>query len=135
MSRLKLWMRSVGTLYVFMFVAAAIIRGPIRVLGPEGTLERYAAGDALAKFVVDTWVILGLAMASIGIGLLIASRAPEQAKSLVRTVIGLELIWGIGSDVYQLARGYEMQAIVIWIVIHLIIISTGILALRSSSSK
>ncbi|MDP3726276.1 MAG: BphX family protein [bacterium] len=135
MTRLKWWMRIVGTLYIFLFVAAAVIRIPIRVLGPEGTLDRNAAGDVLAMFVVDTWVILGLALGAIGIGLLVASRAPEKAIALVWTVIGFELIWGLGSDMYQLARGYDLQEIGIWIIIHVIIITTGILALRNSPHK
>jgi hypothetical protein len=46
-------------------------------------------------FLVDTWVILGLAIGSIRLALLLASRIPRKAKVLVQTVIGFELIWGI----------------------------------------
>ena len=132
LTKLTWWMRIVGTFYLLLFIASAIIKIPISVLGPEGTLALSAAGDDLAMFVVDTWVILGLAIASVGVGLLIASHAPRQAKALVWTVIGFELIWGLGSDMYQLARGYELQGIGIGIIIHIIIISTGFLAIRNA---
>lgn len=124
-------MRIVGAFYLLLFVAAAILKLPIQTLAPEGTLEQAAAGDAVAMFLVDTWVILGLALSAIGIALLLASRNPAQAKTLAWTVIGFELIWGICSDIYQIARGHPIEKIIIWIVIHIVIITTGILALRN----
>ena len=129
---LKWWMRIVGVYYILLFVAAAIIRLPIQILGPEGTLALNASGDAFAMFIVDTWIILGLALAAMGVGLLIGSRAPLRARALVWNAIGFELVWGLVSDVYQLARGYPLHDILIWIVIHIIIISTGFIVLRKS---
>ena len=129
---LKWWMRIVGVFYLLLFVATAIIRLPIQILGPESTLELNASGDKIAMFIVDTWVILGLALAAMGIGLLIGSRAPTRARALVWNAIGFEFVWGLFSDVYQLARGYPLHAILIWIVIHIIIISTGFIVLRKS---
>ena len=128
---LKLWMRIVGAFYLFMFVAAAILKLPIQALGPEDTLAKAEAGDVLARFVVDTWVILGLAICSMGLALLVASKVPSRATVLVWTTIGFELIWGICSDIYQLLRGHALQVVGIWIVIHIVIITTGILALRA----
>lgn len=57
---------------------------------------------------------------------MIASRKPDRAKALIWTVIGLELVRGIGIDVYKIIRGYEFSAELIWIVIHSIIILTGV---------
>ena len=127
-------MRIVGTFYVFLFVAAAILRLPIRAEGPEGILERATAGDPTANFVVETWVVLGLECAVIGLALLIASRVPARATTFIWFVIGNELIWGIGSDVYKLTRGYPLPVSGVWIVVHTVIIITGILALRTSPS-
>jgi len=131
---LTVWMRTVGTFYLFLFVATAILKLPIHALGPEGTLSAAANGDAVARFLVDTWVILGLAIGSIGIALWVASRIPSEAKVLVWTVLGFELIWGIFSDVYQLMRGHPVEKIIIWIVIHILFITTGILALRKATT-
>ena len=129
---LKWWMRIVGAFYLFLFVAAAILKLPIQALAPEGTLDKAAAGDALARFVVDSWVILGLAIGSVGLALLLASRTPSRARTLVWAALGFELFWGLCSDIYQLARGHSIQVVGTWIVIHIIIISTGIFALRNS---
>ena len=129
---LKWWMRIVGAFYLFLFVAAAILKLPIQALAPEGTLDKAAAGDALARFVVDSWVILGLAIGSVGLALLLASRAPSRARVLVWTALGFELFWGLCADIYQLARGHSIQVVGTWIVIHIIVIATGIMALRNS---
>ena len=133
--RLGWWMRIVGCFYLFLFIPTAILKLPIKTLAPEGTLEKAASGDGVAGFLVDTWVILGLALSAIGISLLIASRHPAQSKSLVRTVILFELIWGIFSDLYQLWRGHPWQVAGTWIVIHLIIITTGLLFLRKMNNQ
>ena len=129
---LKIWMRTVGTFYVFLFVATAILKLPIQALAPEGTLDQAANGDGVAMFLVDTWVILGLAIGSIGVALWVASRNVAEASVLVWTVIGFELIWGIFSDIYQIVRGHPIEKIIIWVVIHVLFITTGILALRST---
>ena len=131
MTRLAWWMRIIGALYLFLFVAAVFLRIPIRAEGPEGVLAQAAAGDATARFVVDTWVTLGLELGVIGGALLIASRTPAHARVLVWTVIGSELVWGIGSDLYKLARGYAATVPGIWILIHTVIIVTGIVSLRT----
>ena len=130
MTPLKWWMRIVGGFYLFLFVAAAVLHLPIQAEGPEGILELATSGNPVAQFVVDTWVVLGLLLGAIGLTLLIASRAPTKATVLIWMVIGCELIWGIGSDLYKLARGYPLHVSGPWILIHSIIILTGILVLR-----
>ena len=129
---LKWWMRIVGAFYLFLFVASAILKLPIQTLAPEDTLEKADAGDAVARFLVDTWVILGLAIGTLGVALLLASRVPSRAKVLVWTVIGFESIWGICSDIYQLMRGHSIEVIGIWIVIHIVFITTGMWALQGT---
>ncbi|MEO5581653.1 MAG: BphX family protein [Saprospiraceae bacterium] len=126
------WMRIVGSFYLLLFIASSVLKLPIKTLAPVDTLEKAAAGDPLALFLIDTWVILGLAIFSIGLALLVASRRPTQSIVLVWTVIGFELIWGICSDIFQIFRGHPVFVIGIWIVIHIIIISMGILSLRKA---
>lgn len=126
---LVLWMRIVGALYLFLFVAASILRLPIRAEGPPGVLERASAGDATARFVVDTWFTFGLDFAVIGTALIVASRAAEQAGVLVWTVLGIEAVRGIGVNLYKIARGYQRTPMLVWIVIHAVIIATGLRAL------
>ena len=132
MKALVLWMRFVGGFYLLQFFMVAIVRAPIRAMSPEGTLSLEAAGDPVARFLVDTWIGFGLESAAIGIGLIVASRYPSQAGPLVWTVILIEVAKGIIFDFYMIARGYEVFAFIIWIVIHSIIIATGLSALRKA---
>ena len=132
MLALAWWLRVVGLLYVFMAVVAIGPRIPIRAEGPAGILERAQAGDATAKFVVDTWVMIGLYLGAIGVSMLVASRTPEQARVLVWTVLGVEAIGGIGIDVYKLVRGYRRTPPIVWIGIHSAVIGSGLLCLRGT---
>lgn len=99
MTRLQWWMRLVGAFYLLQFVMMVFVKAPINSIGPEGALAQAAAGDPLARFLVDTWIAFGLEVGVIGTGLLIASRLPGQAKPLVWTVIGIELVKGPAYDI------------------------------------
>lgn len=134
MIRLKWWMRIVGVFYLLQFVVMAFIRIPISTLAPEGTLNRAAAGDPLARFLIDTWIAFGIEVGVIGAALLIASRKPDQAKTLVWSVIGIELLKGPAYDIYMIQQGYNPSVFVTWIIIHTIIIATGLLSLRKGRS-
>lgn len=127
---LKIWMRAVGVLYLAMFVAAAIIRAPIRTLGVPGTLERAAAGDATAKFLVDTWFALGVEFATVGVALLVGSRAPARARSLVYTVLGIETVRAAVTDLHWIVNGYDLTVHGVWIAIHSVVVATGVIAVR-----
>jgi hypothetical protein len=130
MNRLRWWMRIVGAFYLLQFVVNAIVKAPIRTFGPKGALALEAAGDPMARFLVDTWVTFGLEIAAIGLALLIFSRKPDQAKALVWAVIGIEVLRGIVADTYMISRGLPLVGLVIWIVIHTVTIVTGLLFLR-----
>ena len=124
------WLRVVGLMYLVHFVAMVVARAPIKTLGPAGALDRAAAGEPLARFLVDTWVVFGLENLAIGAALLLASRVPEQARLLAWAVIGIEVTRGIIADVYMIARGNNARTSGVWIAIHSVVIATGVLALR-----
>lgn len=127
------WMRIVGGFYLLQFFMTAIVRAPIRAMGPEGTLLLESAGDPMARFLVDTWVGFGLESAAIGIGLLVASNWVLHAGALVWTVLLIEVAKGIIFDFYMIFRGYDMLGFIGWIIIHSIIILTGWRALKKAS--
>jgi hypothetical protein len=133
MKGLVWWMRIIGVFYLLQFVMMAIVRAPIRTFGPAGALSSEAAGDPLARFLVDTWVGFGLESVAIGIGLLVASRSASLARALVWTVLAIEFTKGVLFDIYMIIRGYDIVAFVLWIVIHSIIIGTGVHALRKTN--
>ena len=132
MQMLRWWMRVVGGVYLFKFVAVAFVRAPLRGQAPDA-LRLAAAGDHVARFLVDTWVIFGLEMAALGIALLMASRVPDRARALAFAILGVE-VSGIVADVYQLARGHAFAIPTVWVVIHGAIILTGVLSLRQSQA-
>ena len=134
MQQLRWWMRATGTLYLLQAVIAAILFMPIRVLAPPNALGAAAAGDPTASLLVDTWVLFGLEVGTVGVILLLASRTPERAGPIVLAVLAIELVRGIGHDIYMLVRGYEPTAFVIWIVVHCVVIGAGVLAFRQSRS-
>jgi hypothetical protein len=131
MRSLTWWMRIVGGLYCFLFLAAAVLRLPIDVEGPPGALARAAAGDPLARFVVDTWVTLGLYLGAFGVALLIASRDAGRARALVVAVLCMEGA-GMVADLYKIARGYTSPAPLVWLVIHGVVLTVGLRLLRST---
>lgn len=124
------WLRAVGLLYLTHFVAMVIARAPIRALGPPGALESAAAGDPVARFLIDTWVIFGLENVAIGGALLVASGFPTQARGLGWAIVGIEVFRGIIADIYMIRRTGKYTASLVWIVIHSVVIATGIAALR-----
>ena len=46
---MKRWLQIIGAFYVLQFVAMAIVRAPIKTMGPADALSLAAAGDALAR--------------------------------------------------------------------------------------
>ena len=132
MNKLNLWMRVVGVFYVLQFVAMAIVRAPIRTFGPAGALEQASAGEPVATFLVDTWLIFGLEVLAIGVCLLIASRRQAWAAGVVWTVIAIELSRGIVADSIMIARGIEVAGYLVWIAIHSMVIVTGLRAIRAA---
>ena len=87
---LRWWMRLVGVFYLLKFLAVAFVKAPIRGQAPDA-LGLAAAGDHVARFLVDTWVIFGLEMAALGIALLVASRIADRAGVLAYAIVGVEI--------------------------------------------
>lgn len=132
---LRRWMQVVGAFYVAQFVAMAIVRAPIRTFGPSGTLDKADHGDALAKFVIDTWTTFALEVLAVGVILLVASRRGDLARGAIYTVLAIEISRGLIADSYMIARGIHVGGYLIWIAIHATVLITGILALRTAEGE
>jgi hypothetical protein len=130
MNALAWWLRVVGVIYLFMAFVSIGPKIPIRVEGPRGIMGRIKEGLADARFVVDTWLMFGLYVGAIGLSLLIASRTPEEAIGLAWTIVTVELIGGIGMNIYKLMRGLVRVPPMVWLVIHSIIVASGVALLR-----
>jgi hypothetical protein len=128
------WMRVVGVFYVAIGVRAiplineqqvAIVIPGLEV-GPQ-TVAFKALMDWIFLFGVDTLII--------GVMLFVGSRRPGRATLLVQTVLVLEAVRGVAFDVYLILRGYAPEPFYLgFIVVHLVIIGTGLLALRRAGT-
>lgn len=125
MTQLKWWMRLVGGFYIFL---AVINLPPVRANGFLSMFPELAGQQILLAFelLIDTWVMFGLELGVIGVMLIVFSRAPLQALSLVYTVIGLEIVRGVLDDIYMITRGYPVGFYIGFIAVHLLIIVTGL---------
>ena len=121
---LSWWMREVGAVYLFLTIAA-ILRVPIRVEGPKGLLAQAKAGDPIARYAVDTWFMLALYFLVISSTLLVFADKRAEARALVWAVLGLELA-GIAVDIHKLQRGYDRKAPITWMLIHAVILASGL---------
>ena len=126
------WMRIVGAFYLAQFVAMVIARAPIRTFGPDGALDAADNGDPIAEFLVDTWTTFGIEVGAIGLALLLAAARPRYAWGVAATVLAIELTRGILNDIIFIARGIEVAGYLVWIAIHSVVISTGLVAMRRS---
>ena len=127
-------MRVVGTFYVLLFVVGAIIKLPVQETLSQAGISLDQSNLA-HRFLVDTWVMFALELGVVGLALWYFSNQPYDSRSLVWTVLGLELVRGIVDDVYMLIRGYSQPFYIGWIVIHTIIILSGLWALRNASEE
>lgn len=67
--------------------------------------------------------------------LLYAARDPAQSRMLVLAVIGAEIFRGVLADVVWIGRGYSAASYIPFIVIHLIIVVTGLVFLRQAEAQ
>lgn len=123
-------MRVIGAFYLVQAAMMVLVRAPIRTFGPEGALARADAGDPLAKFLLDTWTTFGFEVAAVGVALLLATRRREMAVGVIWTVLAIEVGRGILLDAFMIARGINVGGYLVWVVIHSVVLVTGLLALR-----
>lgn len=84
------------------------------------------------EFALDTWLMFGFELLVVGAALLWASRDPWAHRVLAGTVIALEAVRGILDDLVWIARGYPAVPYIAWIVLHAVVITTGLLAFRAA---
>ncbi|MBE7556014.1 MAG: BphX family protein [Anaerolineales bacterium] len=134
MTQLKWWMRIVGGFYLFLAVMSL---PSIRANGFLNVFPELAGQQATLAFelLIDAWVMFGLELGVIGVMLILFSRAPFQAFSLVYTIIGLEIVRGIVDDIYMMMRGYSVGFYLGFITVHLLIIVTGLAFSRQRAAR
>lgn len=129
MNRLKWWFRAVGAIYVLLGIGFIPVvnaaRIPLMLPGFDAP-----EGGVAYRGLLDFSFMFGLDLLVIGLYLLHASRDPLKHLSIVWLVVALEAVRGILDDIYMIARGYAAPVYAGFIVLHLIIIATGIACVR-----
>lgn len=129
MTTLRRWMVITGGFYVLvgLFNTPFVIEARLPYQFPDLGVE---VDSVAARVLIDTWFMFGLEMLVVGAALIWFSRTASQHSGLAWTVIVLELVRGIVDDLYWIARGHDPIFYLGWITIHLVIVVTGLVALR-----
>ena len=129
MNGLKWWFRAVGAFYVLLGIGFIPVVNATRIPLMLPSFDAPAGGTAY-RGLLDFSFMFGLDLLVIGLYLLHASRDPLKHVSIVWLVVALEAVRGILDDIYMIARGYAAPVYVGFIILHLIIIATGIACVR-----
>lgn len=129
MNRLKWWFRAVGAIYVLLGIGFIPVVNAARIPLMLPGFDAPAGGTAY-RGLLDFSFMFGLDLLVIGLYLLYASRDPLRHVSIVWLVVALEAVRGILDDIYMIARGYDALVYGAFIVLHLVIIATGITFVR-----
>jgi len=134
MTKLKWWFRIVGAFYLLLALMNMYFTfsGDTQIV--RDTIP-FAVDDAGVKAFIDGWSPFAFEILGISTFLLWASRKPARYLSAVWLVVWLELLHGVVDDVYLIARGYDAAGYVAFIVVHLIIIVTGVRFVRQAEAK
>ena len=87
-------------------------------------------GGVAYRGLLDWSFIFGLDLLVIGAFLLFSSRNPLHYIPLVWLIMAFEIVRGIFGDVYFIARGYSAPIYIGFIILHLVIIVTGVVFTR-----
>lgn len=132
---LRWWMRLVGGFYVALLVP---LLPPVftRALPRLYPALEAGPGSLAAAALADAWLLVGLALASLGALLLWASRAPQRHLDLVRVAIAWEVVVGLLAGVYYLLRGLMAPAVALAALAPPpVIVLTGWIALRAAEGE
>ncbi|MDH6181961.1 hypothetical protein M2152_002143 [Microbacteriaceae bacterium SG_E_30_P1] len=88
-------------------------------------------GTAYQGF-LDFTMLFGLDLLVLGAFLIYASFRPASSRILAWLAIALSVIRGVLDDIYMIAAGYPVGAMLAFIALHTAIIVTGLLALQAS---
>lgn len=125
MKRIQWWFRVVGLIYMLLGVGfiPAINADRLPMMLPDFDAP---IGGVAYHGLLDFLFMFGLDLLVIGGFLIWASRRPRHHLNLVWLIVWLEVIRGIADDVYMIASGYDPGVYIGFIVLHLLIIGTGI---------
>ena len=135
MIKLQWWFRIYGAFYVLLGLGNLYIT----LLNPQGMADSLPAAMAKNPLVVqafsDAWSPFAFDVFGIGLFLLWASRHPLKYISVVWFAVWLEFLHGSLDDLFLISRGYDVSTYIVFGIVHLVIIVTGIVFARQASAQ
>lgn len=129
MKRLSWWMRIVGVFNLLLGLANLVMV----LTTPSSYAENLPySGSNVGQAFADAWLAFVLDLVVVGIFLIWASFRPVNNINVVWLVVWLELGHGILDDLYLIFRGFAAPFYVGFIVVHLVIIVTGVVFARGA---
>ncbi|MCC7362123.1 MAG: BphX family protein [Anaerolineales bacterium] len=136
MKKLTWWFRIFGGFYLLLAVMNlyGVLLNPAILGSTLGEASLPVTPDTIQAF-VDGWSPFAFELLGIGTFALWASRNPRRYLGAAWLFIWLEFTHGVLDDLYLIARGYSAIGYAAFIVVHLIIIATGVWAARSVEAE
>lgn len=136
MNKLKWWFRIVGVFYLLLTLMNlyGLFLGGGQLFAD--TLPAPLNTDALAvRAFSDAWMVFVFELGVLGAMALVASRDPAKNRIMAWVIIWAEVFRGILADAIWITRGYDAGSYSGFIVIHLVIVATGIMFLRQAKAE
>jgi hypothetical protein len=132
MKGLRIWMVSVGVFYILNLVLLWPSLWAPQLPGMYPGVNLYQE-EIVFQLLLDAWLIVGLGLAAIGVVLIGGARNPMRYyPALIPVVLITETIFGVW-DIYSAMNHEEVVIAVITLVIHVIIIVTGLWVWKKAS--
>lgn len=134
MKKLQWWFRIVGVWYLLL----GLMNIYMMFLGGQEYLAQnipFPTDQWAIRAFVDGWSPFLFEMFGIATFALWASRSPGKHISATLLLVWLEFTHGVLDDIFLIARGYDAAGYIGFIVIHLIIIVTGLLFARQTQAQ
>lgn len=133
MSKLKWWFRIVGGFYLLLGVMN--MYGTFVDSSFFAQILPYPPEPNVVKAFVDGWSPFAFEIVGLATFMLWASRDPLKYIGAVWLIVWLEFVHGVLDDIYLIANGFSAAEYIAFIVIHFIIIGTGVLFARQASAQ
>lgn len=134
MKKLQWWFRIVGVWYLLL----VLMNIYMMFLGDPQYLSDnipFPTDQWVLRAFVDGWSPFLFEMFGIAIFSLWASRKPAKYISAALLLVWLEFMHGVLDDIFLIVRGYDASGYIAFIIIHLMIIATGLWAVRRSQTE
>ena len=135
MKKLKWWFIVVGAFYLLL----ALMNMYFVLINPSAmsaavTFPFPTTPDTTMAF-VDGWSPFAFEILGIATFMLWAARNPRRYLGAAWLLVWLELLHGVLDDIYLIWRGYDAVGYAVFILIHIVVIVTGVWAARAAEAE